>query len=392
MSTAAMEKLIRDLSREHDLPDEALLTLIGREHDDYSRAPDFLDELLFAEADRVRRETYGDGVYFRGLIEFTNYCAGNCYYCGIRAENRNLCRYRLDREAILRCCREGRRLGFRTFVLQGGEDPFYGGGPSPGEKGDDRLCAIVSQIRAEFPDCAITLSCGERSRDSYQRLFDAGADRYLLRHEAADEDLYRSLHPASMDPVNRWRCLFDLKVIGYQVGAGFMVGPPGQRSEHLLADLRFMQRLQPDMIGIGPYLHHRDTPFRDCPDGSLILTLRMVAISRLMFPWALLPSTTALGTLDPRGRILGLQAGANVVMPNLSPPEVRDQYAIYEGKLNTGRESAAGLAALKEQVEEAGYRLVSHIGNVRREPEEGAQPAPAQIHMSEGNAPGREHL
>ena len=320
---------------------------------------------LFAEADRIRREVYGDGVYLRGLIEFTNYCANNCYYCGIRAGNTRLERYRLDRKTILDCCRAGYDAGFRTFVLQGGEDPYFT---------DDRLCDIVSSIHGEFPDCAVTLSVGERSHESYRRLFDAGARRYLLRHEAASPDLYRTLHPSEMSLENRMRCLYDLKEIGYQVGAGLMVGAPGQTTDHLLEDIRFMQKLQPDMIGIGPYIPQADTPFgrssAKCAQGldkaqKLNLTLRLLAILRILFPYALIPSTTALGTIDPQGRVLGLKAGANVVMPNLTPETARANYTIYDNKLYTGVESAEGMDLLKQQVAEAGFRIVTDIGDVK---------------------------
>ena len=329
------------------------------------------DEALFAEADRIRREVYGDAVYLRGLIEISNYCRNNCYYCGIRAGNKNLERYRLDKDTILTCCRQGYDLGFRTFVLQGGEDPYFADDVS----GDNKLCEIVSSIRETYPDCAVTLSVGERSRESYQRLFDAGARRYLLRHEAASEDLYRILHPAEMSLANRKRCLYDLKEIGYQVGAGIMVGAPGQTAEHLLEDLEFLQKLQPDMIGIGPYLRHADTPFGRsdavCAQGlhkeqKLQLTLRLLAILRILFPYVLLPSTTALGTIDPQGRELGLKAGANVIMPNLSPTDVRDKYSIYDNKLFTGAESAQSITVLRKQVADAGYQIVIAIGDVKR--------------------------
>ena len=324
------------------------------------------DEALFAEADRIRREVYGDAVYLRGLIEFTNYCRNNCYYCGIRKGNTSLSRYRLDKETILACCREGYELGYRTFVLQGGEDPYFD---------DDRLCDIVSSIHDEFPDCAITLSIGERSRESYQRLHDAGARRYLLRHEAASEDLYKTLHPAEVSLENCKRCLYDLKDIGYQVGAGLMVGAPGQTLDHLLEDLHFMQELQPDMIGIGPYLRHADTPFgrstAACAQGlykaeKLHLTLRLLSVLRIMFPYALIPSTTALGTIDPNGREMGLKAGANVVMPNLSPAEVREKYELYDDKICTGEESAQCRSYLEMRVLSAGYRIVTDIGDVKR--------------------------
>ena len=340
--------LIRTLSEHGDLSDKELLSLLAGE------GP---DEALFAEADRVRREHYGDAVFLRGLIEFTNCCENDCYYCGIRRSNARLQRYRLDQAEILACCEEGYGLGYRTFVLQGGEDPYYT---------DEILCGIVSEIHERFPDCAVTLSAGERTTDSYQRLFDAGARRYLLRHEAASEELYRKLHPEEMRLGNRMRCLWDLKRIGYQVGAGLMVGAPYQRPEHLIGDLRFLQQLGPDMIGIGPYLRHADTPFADFPNGSMRMTLRLLSILRLMFPYALIPSTTALGTIDPQGRELGLKAGANVVMPNLSPQSVRDKYELYDNKICTGEESAQCRSCLEMRVLSAGYRIVTDIGDVRR--------------------------
>lgn len=315
------------------------------------------DHMLFQAADRVRRKVYGDGVYLRGLIEITNYCRNDCYYCGIRKGNSGLARYRLDRETILDCCREGYALGFRTFVLQGGEDPWFT---------DERLSAIVERIHREFPDCAITLSMGERSRESYRMLRDAGARRYLLRHEAADEQLYVRLHPEQMSLENRMECLWNLKELGYQVGAGLMVGAPYQRPEHLLADIRFLQKLEPDMIGIGPYLHQKDTPFRDFPDGSMQMTVRLLAVLRLLFPHALLPSTTALGSIDPAGRELGLKAGGNVVMPNLSPRELRSRYAIYDHKAAAGAESAQGLERLIALARRAGYRVDMGVGDVKR--------------------------
>ena len=346
-------ELIQTLVNEHNLDDAGLLRLLSGDDPDTGTLH---DAELFAAADRVRREWYGDAVYLRGLIEFTNYCKNDCYYCGIRRSNHRLVRYRLDKETILTCCREGYQLGYRTFVLQGGEDPYYT---------DEILCDIVSAIHKEFPDCAVTLSVGERSRESYQKLFDAGARRYLLRHEAASEDLYEKLHPAGMSCANRKRCLWDLKEIGFQVGAGLMAGAPGQTPEHLIEDIRFLQELRPDMIGIGPYLRHADTPFRDCPDGSMEVTLRLLSILRLIFPYALIPSTTALGTINPQGRELGLQAGANVVMPNLSPQENRAQYSLYDNKICTGEESAQCRSCLEMRVLAAGYQLVTDIGDVK---------------------------
>lgn len=318
---------------------------------------DSFNDPLARAADIRHRENYGDEVYIRGLIEFTNYCRNNCYYCGIRRSNRNAERYRLTKEEILICCDEGYKLGFRTFVMQGGEDPYYT---------DEMICDIVSEIKRRYPDCAVTLSIGEKSRESYRSFYDAGADRYLLRHETADPAHYGKLHPAEMSLENRKRCLFDLKEIGYQVGSGFMVGSPYQTPENLIADLRFLQRLKPDMIGIGPYITHKDTPFAEFKSGDLKLTLRLVSILRLMFPYALIPSTTALGTIHPQGRELGLKAGANVVMPNLSPVGVRKLYSLYENKICTGEEAAQCRSCLEVRVESAGYRIVTDVGNVKK--------------------------
>ena len=318
---------------------------------------DAFDESLFQKADKVRRSAYGDEVYIRGLIEFTNYCRNNCYYCGIRRDNKNAVRYRLTKDEILTCCEEGYRLGFRTYVLQGGEDSYYT---------DTIICDIVSEIRNRFPDCAITLSIGEKSKESYKAFFYAGAKRYLLRHETADDAHYGMLHPDSMSSRRRKQCLYDLKDIGYQVGSGFMVGSPYQTTEHLIADLRFLQDLGPDMIGIGPYITHGDTPFASFNSGSLALTLRILSVLRLMFPHALIPATTALGTIHPQGRELGLKAGANVVMPNLSPVSVRKLYSLYENKICTGEEAAQCRGCLERRVRTAGYRIVTAIGDVKR--------------------------
>lgn len=344
-----MTELIRQLAEHRDLPDRELRAILNTTE---------YDDELFSAADAVRRAHYGDAVFLRGLIEFTNYCRNNCYYCGIRAGNHDVQRYRLSRDQILSCCTEGYRLGYRTFVLQGGEDPYFT---------DDRLCEIVGAIHTAFPDCAITLSVGERSRASYQRLFNAGADRYLLRHETADPFHYARLHPADLTASNRRRCLYDLKEIGYQVGAGFMVGSPYQTTDSLIADLRFLQDLQPDMIGIGPFIPHSATPMGSEPPGSLELTLRLLSILRLMFPYVLLPATTALGTICPDGRERGLRAGANVVMPNLSPADVRKQYELYDNKICTGEESAQCRDCLELRVRAAGYRIVTDRGDVKRE-------------------------
>lgn len=343
-----MNNLVDKLFETGDLSDDELKILI--ESDEFN-------EPLAEAADIRRRENYGDKVYIRGLIEFTNYCRNNCYYCGIRRDNKKAERYRLTKDEILLCCDEGYKLGFRTFVMQGGEDPYYT---------DEMICDIVSKIKSRYPDCAVTLSIGEKPRESYQAFFDAGADRYLLRHETADPEHYGKLHPEAMSLENRKRCLFDLKEIGYQVGSGFMVGSPYQTTENLISDLRFLQKLQPDMIGIGPYITHADTPFAEFKSGDVMLTLRLVSILRLMFPYALIPSTTALGTIHPQGRELGLKAGANVVMPNLSPVSVRKLYSLYENKICTGEEAAQCRGCLERRVESAGYKIVTDIGNVRK--------------------------
>lgn len=310
---------------------------------------------LIREADSVRRENYGTDVFMRGLIEFSNYCKNNCYYCGIRCGNRDAVRYRLSKGEILDCAERGYELGFRTFVLQGGEDPFFD---------DDRLCDVVLALKTRFSDCAVTLSVGERSKDSYKRLFAAGADRYLLRHETADGEHYGKLHPRSMSLENRKRCLFDLKDAGYQVGTGIMVGSPFQTEDHIVKDLGFMKELSPDMIGIGPFIRHEKTPFATCESGSVDMTVRLISILRLMFPYALIPATTALGTLDPRGREKGLKAGANVVMPNLSPSDVREYYKLYDNKLCSGDEAAEAVKEMSRRIESAGYKSVVARGDV----------------------------
>ncbi len=343
---AYIQELTEKLKRERTLTDEELRVLLESG-----------GEELRACADEVRRRVYGSSVYLRGLIEFTNICRRNCLYCGLRRDNKNVQRYRLTEEDILSCCNEGYSLGYRTFVLQGGEDMYYS---------DRDICSIVYNIKSLHPDCAVTLSIGERSKESYKAYFNSGADRYLLRHETADAVHYSKLHPTEMTLESRMACLFNLKEIGYETGSGFMVGSPFQTMDCIISDLRFLQRLDPDMIGIGPYLVHSDTPFRHCTNGSLDLTLRLISILRLMFPHALIPATTALGTIHPMGREMGLQAGANVVMPNLSPEAVRESYSIYDNKLSTGEESAQLRAALEKRIEEAGYKAVSDKGSVNR--------------------------
>ena len=299
---------------------------------------------LFAEACRVRDEVYGRKVFMRGLIEITNHCKNNCLYCGIRREVSTQ-RYRLTKEQILDCCRIGSQLGFRTFVLQGGEDGWFT---------DDVMCDIVETIKKEFPHCAVTLSLGERGRASFQRLFDAGADRYLLRHETADAAHYAYLHPNEMSFEHRMQCLRDLREIGFQVGAGFMVGSPGQTLETLMKDLQFIQDFRPEMVGIGPFIPAAGTPFESRQAGSVELTLRLLAIIRILHPRVLLPATTALGTLHPNGRERAVMAGANVVMPNLSPQDTRALYSIYNNKLSTGSEAAESAADIRLRMKAIG--------------------------------------
>lgn len=302
-------------------------------------------QALFEAARNVRFEHYQNRVFFRGLIEFTNYCKNDCYYCGIRRSNQKLSRYRLTLEQVLDCCRLGDSLSFRTFVLQGGEDPWFT---------DERVAEMVRAIRREYPGHAITLSIGERSRGSYEAFFRAGANRYLLRHETADEEHYGRLHPESMSLTSRRQCLRDLKDVGYQVGAGFMVGSPFQTPETLLQDLRFLREFRPHMVGVGPFIPHVDTPFSGYPQGPLDLVLRMVALCRLILPKALIPATTALGTISPKGREMGLMAGANVVMPNLSPTNVRDKYALYDNKICTGDEAAECMSCIGRRITSCG--------------------------------------
>ena len=342
-----MKKLIDKLRIEQELSKEEWQKLIE------NRTPE-LAEYLFEQARQVREEHYGKDVYIRGLIEFTNYCKNDCLYCGIRKSNRNADRYRLTKEDILDCCKRGYELGFRTFVLQGGEDGHFS---------DEKMVELVHAIKTQHPDCAITLSIGEKSLASYQKYYDAGADRYLLRHETYNWEHYDKLHPSILTAKERQRCLWDLKKVGYQVGTGFMVGSPYQTAEHLAEDMLFIKELNPQMIGIGPFVPHHDTPFADKNGGTLELTLFMLGLLRLMIPKVLLPATTALGTIDPNGRELGILAGANVVMPNLSPENVREKYLLYDNKICTGDEAAESLNNLKERMKNIGYQVVVSRGD-----------------------------
>ena len=346
-----MKELIERLERERDLTNAEFAVLL-----DQSSGADL--DFLFERARAVRDAHYGRKVYIRGLIELTNYCKNDCLYCGIRKSNASCERYRLTKEQILSCCESGYALGFRTFVLQGGEDGWYT---------DERMTDIVRAMRQAYPDCAITLSLGERGRESFKRLYDAGANRYLLRHETADEAHYARLHPASMTLTHRLQCLRDLKEIGFQTGAGFMVGSPYQTTECIVRDFRFLQELKPQMVGLGPFIPHHATPLKDFPAGSTERTLLCLSIVRLLLPNVLLPATTALATIDGDGRIKGMNAGCNVVMPNLSPLEDRSKYLLYDNKASSGEEAAESLRALREHLAAAGYEVVIDRGDYKGE-------------------------
>ncbi len=311
-------------------------------------------EIAAGYAKEFQNQYYGNQVYIRGLVEFTNYCRNNCLYCGIRRDNQNCQRYRLNKQEIVDCANEGYDMGFRTIVLQGGEDFAYS---------DDDICDIIRSIRSAHEDLVVTLSIGERSRESYRRYYDAGARRYLLRHETASPELYAKLHPAELSWEHRMNCLKDLKEIGYQVGAGFMVESPGQTMRDLAMDLKFVEEFKPDMCGIGPFITHQDTPFANEPSGTLETTLFCLSLIRIIDPMVLLPATTALGTIHPRGREMGIMAGANVVMPNLSPASVRKKYALYDNKICTGEEAAECLECLKRRMESIRYQIVTDPGN-----------------------------
>ncbi len=344
-------KLIEKLMKNHQLSKEEYIELLNMWECPQVR------ENLCTEAVRLCDYYYGRNIFTRGLIEFTNYCKNNCYYCGIRNGNHNAVRYRLSKEEILECCVQGYALGFRTFVLQGGEDPYYT---------DERVIEIIKEIKEKYPDCAVTLSIGEKGLESYQKFRLAGADRYLLRHETANEEHYQSLHPQNMHLSERKECLWNLKKLGYQVGAGFMVGSPNQTIETLAEDLVFLQELQPEMVGIGPFIPHRDTQFRNEPAGSVEFTLFLLSLIRIILPKVLLPATTALGTMDAMGREKGVEHGANVVMPNLSPMSRRRQYDLYDNKISMNEEAAEGKELLRKRMEKIGYCLVDVRGDAVR--------------------------
>lgn len=344
-----MKNIVLKLEKEHFLRDEEFRLLLEDESEETLM-------LLAERADKVRRKVYGTDIYLRGLIEFTNYCKNDCYYCGIRRSNSDAERYRLTDEQIYDCCKIGYELGFRTFVLQGGEDGCFT---------DDKLVEIIKTIRQNYPDCALTLSIGEKSYESYKRYFDAGADRYLLRHETANSIHYGKLHPKNLLLENRKKCLYNLKEIGYQVGCGFMAGSPFQTTKSIIDDLKFIRDLNPHMVGIGPFIPHKNTPFKAYEQGSLDLTLKLLSVIRLMLPNVLLPSTTALGTIHPLGREKGVLAGANVVMPNLSPRNVRKKYLLYDNKICTGDEAAECIVCMKNRMKSIGYKVVVNRGDYK---------------------------
>ncbi len=342
--------LIDKLTNTHSLSLEEYEYLIDNRCDDAR-------ELLASRAEKVRKDIYGNAVFIRGLIEVSNICKNDCLYCGIRHSNKDCERYRLTEEQILECCDEGYEIGFRTFVMQGGEDPVFT---------DDFVCGIVKKIKERYPDCAVTLSLGERSRESYQRLYDAGADRYLLRHETADSEHYSKLHPSDLNLENRMECLKNLKEIGFQTGCGFMVGSPYQTTAHLAKDLKFIDEFKPQMCGIGPFIPHKATVFKDKPAGTVELTCYLLSIIRLIHPPVLLPATTALGTIDPYGREKGIRSGANVVMPNLSPQSVRKKYELYNNKIHSDAESAQHKEDLARRMAAIGYEVVTARGDIKQ--------------------------
>ena len=340
-------ELINRLNQSHSLSLEEYEDLISG----YSKeAAEYAASLAVEQ----RKKVYGTDIYIRGLIEVSNICKNDCYYCGIRRSNKKCDRYRLTKEDILLSAAEGYTLGFRTFVMQGGEDAKFT---------DDFLVDVIKTLKTIYPDCAITLSLGERSKESYKALKNAGADRYLLRHETADKEHYERLHPTDMSFDTRMECLKNLKELGFQVGCGFMVGSPYQTVKTLAKDLKFIETFRPAMCGIGPYLTHKDTPFKDMPSGSLELTLYLLSIIRLIDPTLLLPATTALGTIHPKGREMGILAGANVVMPNLSPITVRKKYLLYDNKACIGDEAAESVNKLSESMKSIGYEVTVNRGD-----------------------------
>lgn len=344
-----MKRLIDKLKNHNDLSADELLKLLKTEDKEAL-------EYLRKSAEEKRQSVYGKDIFLRGLIEFTSYCKNDCYYCGLRRSNKNAQRYRLSKEQIMDCCKNGYELGFRTFVLQGGEDLYFT---------DEKIVEIVKSIKEKYPDCAVTLSIGEKSKESYEKFFKSGADRYLLRHETANQSHYSKLHPKELQLKTRIKCLKELKEIGFQTGCGFMVGSPYQTDENLVEDLLFIKELNPAMVGIGPFISHKDTPFKNMANGTLEKTLKLLAIIRLLLPKVLLPSTTALGTINPKGREMGVLWGANVVMPNLSPTDVRKKYMLYDNKICTGDEAAECRYCMQKRMESIGYQVVTDRGDYK---------------------------
>ena len=342
-------KIIEKLKKEQTASKEELVFLLDNITDEELK-------VLRRKAQVTAIMNFRKDIYIRGLIEISSHCKNDCLYCGIRRSNKNAVRYRLTKEQIISCCDLGYELGFRTFVMQGGEDPYFT---------DDVMCDIIRAIKSKYPDCAITLSLGERGKESFKKLYDAGADRYLLRHETANPEHYKKLHPPELSYENRIRSLYELKEIGFQTGAGFMVGSPFQTTEDLANDLLFISELKPQMCGIGPFIPHHDTVFADKPAGSLRMTLILLSLIRLMNPRILLPATTALGTIDPKGRELGVLHGANVVMPNLSPREHREDYSLYDNKACTGDEAAECIQCLSRRLNSIGYQIVTDRGDYK---------------------------
>lgn len=342
-----MKKLIDKLKTEQILTREEFRKLLsGYSSDDF--------EYIRKLANETAKSVFSNKIYLRGLIEFSNYCKNDCYYCGLRRSNKKVERYRLSKEDILSCCESGFKLGFRTFVLQSGEDPFFT---------DEKMGDIILSIKTKYPSCALTLSIGERNENEYELFRKMGADRFLLRHETAEKMHYEKLHPSDMSFENRINCLKTLKKIGFQTGAGFMVGSPCQTIDNLINDLFFIHELKPEMVGVGPFLPHSDTPFGEKEKGSEEMTLLLISILRLMSPHQLIPATTALGTIDEQGREKGIMHGANVLMPNLSPANAKKNYLLYDNKVYQGDESAKNIALLSEKVEKIGYKLVFERGD-----------------------------
>ncbi|NMD38583.1 MAG: [FeFe] hydrogenase H-cluster radical SAM maturase HydE [Christensenellaceae bacterium] len=344
-----IQAIISKLESTHKLSLEEYEALIN------AYTPELAD-ILAEKAIIARSKIYGNNIYIRGLIEISNICKNNCLYCGIRCENKNIERYRLNESEILACCDEGYELGFRTFVLQGGENPYFS---------DDVLCNIIRKIKQKYSDYAVTISLGERTYESYKKIYDAGADRYLLRHETADSEHYSKLHPENMAFEHRMECLSNLKAIGFQTGCGFMVGSPYQTAKNLAKDLKFIENFKPEMCGIGPFIPHKESPFKDFKAGSFELTLYLLSIIRLIQPNILLPATTALGSINNKGKELGILAGANVIMPNLSPKNQRKKYELYNNKIYSGEESAENLSALKNTMKQINFEIVVDRGDIK---------------------------